>query len=201
MQAGGRRKIKISPHLAYGEAGIPDTIPPNAVLHCEVELLEVRERGVLTPDDYPPGKHLFAVHPGEAARDLPRWQFGLKEDGRCGISLTIPVPGCTWRHARTQYVESCLDAATTLAVFEDTLTLSDRFPNNCLPREQLWEDSSEKAGSITRDRKTNALCVTVWISERGRFLCYCILREDSQALLNSRIYEAVTALLKSHPHR
>ena len=42
MNIGGTRKLKISPHLAYGEKGIPDTIPANAVLIFEVTILEER---------------------------------------------------------------------------------------------------------------------------------------------------------------
>jgi FKBP-type peptidyl-prolyl cis-trans isomerase (trigger factor) len=36
MKAGGYRKVRISPHLAYRDKGIPDLIPPNAVLICEI---------------------------------------------------------------------------------------------------------------------------------------------------------------------
>ena len=42
MRIGGTRKLKVSPHLAYREKGIPDTIPPNAVLIFEVTILEER---------------------------------------------------------------------------------------------------------------------------------------------------------------
>jgi FKBP-type peptidyl-prolyl cis-trans isomerase len=48
MREGGRRKIVVSPHLAYGEIGLCDRIPPNAVLIFHVELLEVL-------DEYPTG--------------------------------------------------------------------------------------------------------------------------------------------------
>jgi FKBP-type peptidyl-prolyl cis-trans isomerase len=41
MRVGGRRRVRVSPHLAYGAAGVPGLIPPNAVLTFEVELLEV----------------------------------------------------------------------------------------------------------------------------------------------------------------
>lgn len=41
MREGGCRKIRVSPHLGYGEGGVPDIIPPNAVLIFVVELLEV----------------------------------------------------------------------------------------------------------------------------------------------------------------
>jgi FKBP-type peptidyl-prolyl cis-trans isomerase len=36
MKAGGYRKVRISPHLAYRDEGIPDLIPPDAVLVVEI---------------------------------------------------------------------------------------------------------------------------------------------------------------------
>ena len=42
MKAGGSRTLIIAPELAYGEAGFGDTIPPNAELTFEIELLDVR---------------------------------------------------------------------------------------------------------------------------------------------------------------
>jgi len=39
MRVGGTRKLRISPHLGYGEKGIPNVIPPNAVLTTEVTIL------------------------------------------------------------------------------------------------------------------------------------------------------------------
>jgi peptidylprolyl isomerase len=39
---GGRRCLVISPHLAYGAAGVPGVIPPNTVVIMEVELLDVQ---------------------------------------------------------------------------------------------------------------------------------------------------------------
>lgn len=44
MRIGGYRKVAISPHLAYGEKGVPDTIPPNAKLIAEIKVLSEASR-------------------------------------------------------------------------------------------------------------------------------------------------------------
>lgn len=43
MRIGGTRKLKISPHLAYGESGIPGLIPENAALVCEIKIVAQRD--------------------------------------------------------------------------------------------------------------------------------------------------------------
>ena len=40
MRVGGYRKVTISPHLAYGEQGIPGIIPPQAVITAEIHVIE-----------------------------------------------------------------------------------------------------------------------------------------------------------------
>ena len=41
MKVGGYRKVRVSPHLAYRDKGIPAMIPPDAVLICEIWLRDI----------------------------------------------------------------------------------------------------------------------------------------------------------------
>ena len=45
MRIGGRRKLKISPHLAYGDKGIAGLVPPRAMIVAEIEIIAERDMG------------------------------------------------------------------------------------------------------------------------------------------------------------
>ena len=63
LRVGGVRRLIIAPHLAYGARGLPGRVPPNTSLHCEVELLEVRDSDARRPEDYPPGTDTLHLSP------------------------------------------------------------------------------------------------------------------------------------------
>ena len=46
MRIGGKRRLKISPHLAYGEKGIPGRIPGGAVIVAEIIFIAERNTGL-----------------------------------------------------------------------------------------------------------------------------------------------------------
>ena len=140
----------------------------------------------------------FVFHPGEAARSLPRWQFLLDEDGRCGVAFTYPIPGLHWRHNRRKHADTPLDHAATMALFENAIALPTQFPKECLRNEELWADMTERGNSITRDKQNNSLCLTIGVSERGQWLCYYAMPEASPALLGSKLYRVVSSLLEPY---
>ena len=192
MRVGGRRELVISPHLAGGWGRAGDAV------RVEVKLLEVREPGLRRPEDYPPGKGLSVFRPGEAARNLPRWQFNLIEDGRGSIHFTHQRPGVRWRQARSERIELHLESQEAIVVFESVLATPEEFPKECLSIEECWSDAVERGNGITRDLRTHTLCLTVSVSELGETLCNFRLREDSPALLGSQFYQIVSRFVDEH---
>lgn len=180
MRVGGRRTLTISPHLAYGEKGVPGKIPPSAPLECDVELLEVRERGVVKPEDYPPGKQLIIGWLGDLQNAVAQWQFGLHEDGRCGTTLRIPIPGMKWRHSRPKLVSAQIDPTRALSLMGEAEALPKRYPGDCLVADQVCVDHAGHDGGVHRNRATDELCLAVTLWERGQHISYYV-GEKSQA--------------------
>lgn len=202
MRVGGTRSIVVSPHLAYGVQGVPGKVPPNALLRCEVELVDVKEPNAPGPEDKPPirhviayHRHVIAYHPGEAARNLPRWQLRISEDGSCGAGLWFPIPGMTWRNTRRREFTTQLETSLVARLLDEAETLPIRFPMECFSTEELWADSSEPANSITRDRATDTLCLTIDFWGRNQHNYYR-MRENSTALNGSELYRAINSLIQ-----
>lgn len=41
MRVGGRRRLRVGPHLGYREAGVPGMVPPDAVLEFDLVLVGI----------------------------------------------------------------------------------------------------------------------------------------------------------------
>jgi hypothetical protein len=182
--------------LAYGKQGIPGRIPPDSPLWCEVELLEVRERGVVKPEDYPPGLKLIVGNTGDIKSNIAKWQFGLDEDGRCGAFVTVPIPGMKWRHSRMKNVESRMDAEDASAVFKQLMDLPVRFPEQCFPSEGVYVDHSGHDGGTHRLRCNDELCLAVTIWESGQVRATYFVTEESPAWQSSILPEFIRKLIK-----
>lgn len=196
MRVGGKRELIISPHLAYGDTGVPGRIPPNAKLRCEVELLELREPGLVKPEDYPPGRQLIIGWLGDLVHGVAKWQFGLHDDGRCGVMVWVPIPGCKWRHVRPKMAEIHLDAQRAATLMEEATTLPTRFPADCQPGTEIYVDHEGHDGGVHRDRQNDALCLGFTIYERGQIKANYYMPEHSQGWRTSGLYTLVQELVE-----
>lgn len=196
MCVGGRRHLKISPPLAYGVEGAPASgIPANAVVQCDVELLEVRELGTIKPENNPQVRQLLIHHPGESSPGRPRWQLVLFEDGRCGVCLRYPVPGGTWRHAVEKYVSAPkLDRDAMEALFVEAVEIPKRHPTACLGDGMV---GSQGGYSVIRD-ESGRPCLDIIFYDRGQAPCRYYMVITDPAWLESRLYAFVNSFLRPY---
>jgi len=83
MKAGEKAKLVCSPQYAYGPKGIPPTIPPDATLEFDVELISIKtpqSESTSFADDNP----LSPRTPKDIAQAYER-KLASKEDSRTGI--------------------------------------------------------------------------------------------------------------------
>ena len=201
MREGGRRTLIISPHLAYGEKGVGDFIPPHAVLRCEVELLEAGDRGTVGSHTLANERLLHIFRPGIAAVGVPRCQISINESGHVCGAITRPIPGHGWRRAPMKFVELESVDVPVNELIEEALQLPLRAPDDCLSDDQLWSDLSEPSNGITRDRETDTACVTVWVQHESERLAYYSIKTDQPTWLNSAMNKVVVNLLAEFDSR
>lgn len=196
MRVGGRRELIISPHLAFGQRGLPGKIPPNVSLRCIIELLDVRAQGESKPEDIPPGRQLIIEWRGDIVRSITRWSFYLKEDGHCTIIVTVPLPGLKWRHVRPKIKEKMLEPAQSTALIEEAATWPDRMPAACLSGNSIYMDHDAHDGGVPLENQNNELCIRFAIWEKGQVTSDYFIKENSKEWRTSGIFAIVQELVK-----
>tara|TARA_R110002111_G_C5996863_1_gene372612 strand:- start:2800 stop:3210 length:411 start_codon:yes stop_codon:yes gene_type:complete len=132
---------------------------------------------------------------------LARCQFGLSPDGKCGAILTYPIKGYPWRRNPMKSIDFYIGQDLATEIFKEIPMIRENNPTECLTddTDDLWSDTSEKANGITRDIATNTLCYTIGIYDvDGNPREYYSVKENSKALLNSKIYNTVTGLVADY---
>lgn len=185
MREGGSRTFVVSPHLAYGEEGMGEWIPPNAILRCEVELLEVNDAGYFDSVERGSASWLSVFIPGIAAEGRPRIQVNLTSSGSAGALITRARPDGSWRKAPTACTSWETDPAESATLFREVASLPERFPSQCIDNDLLWADASEPANSVTRDQETDTPCISISFARPGGETVYYSVRQDSEAWLES----------------
>jgi hypothetical protein len=185
MREGGRRVFIMSPSLSC----CPQP------LRCEVELLEVRDDMALRPEEYPPGKHLCIIHPGELSRSLAKWYFELSHDGNYRGHVTPAIPGLKWRHSRDRNFMGNIDPARAATLMKWVMEFPLKYPDQTVANvHNFGGDSSWYA-----DNEHKIVCFHVRVGERGQSLCAFYVPETSVIWPRSEMQQLIGGLIKPAP--
>lgn len=196
MRVGGVREIIISPHLAYGESGIPGRIPANALLRCEVELLGIRQHDALLSEDWIPDKILILSHYRDANEEQMNWSFTLQESGKSSLIFFQRLQD---NHQKKQFVSQIpirLEAEDSERLIQQAMNLPYEMAENCVAWDSGFIDNT--GGMVIRDNRTGARCMLVQVMEGGKDLCLFGVHENSRKFLESAFYKSVEQLIRPH---
>ena len=114
--------------------------------------------------------------------------------------MTYPIEGFPWRRNPIKTYEFEIDPEIAAVLFEEVRQMQRDYPDHCLSDEVLWCDHSEKANGITRDDKTDTLCHTIAIYDTDWQATdhYYSMKEDSDVLQSSQLFETVMSLIKPY---
>lgn len=195
MHEGGERNLKISPHLAFGEKGIPDKIPPNALLFCKVKLLQIVDKSFNLPSPFERRRQIVISQRGEASNNKPRWTFGIINDGEYGLTVNHPIPGMTWRHTRNRILKGFFTKDEMDRFFKEIKDFPDQYPNEIVEYDNVWADMSEKAGNTPRERHSNILCLNILLHENEKPTSSYYVTEDNEMFANLTLCRHIFELL------
>lgn len=197
MRVGGTREIVISPHLAYGEAGIPGRIPPNALLRCEVELVEIREHSALLPQDWLPGKVLM-LRPSENANERqPGWSLTVHQDGNSRLTVLHKVLNKQQGQTPVKQFPIALAPEESTRLIRLAMDLPKQIPDDCVGWNSGFIDQ-QKRGLIIKDRRDGARCMVIHVQEGGGDVCLMGVHEASPEFLNSAFHRTIEQLIRPY---
>ncbi|MBI5591467.1 MAG: FKBP-type peptidyl-prolyl cis-trans isomerase [Deltaproteobacteria bacterium] len=195
MHEGGTRNIKISPHLAFGERGILNKIPPNALLICKVKLFKIVDESFSLPSQFNRSRQVVISHRGEALNRKHRWTFGIINDGKYGLTVNHPIPGMTWRHTRNRRTEGTLVKDGMENIFIELRDFPNLYSSEIVEYKNVWADMSEKAGNTPRERKSNILCLNVVLHENEKLISSYYVTENNKVFANLSLCKHIAELL------
>jgi len=195
MRIGGLRQILIAPHLAYGEAGIPGSIPSNALIRCEVELVELRTHSAFLPQDHLPGKLLMIGHPDKKGEQYSGWSFIVHENGTASLYFAQMTKKKSGGRPRFCQIPITLDPRTSSTLIQQAQAMLGEPANGCLP----WESAYIKqAGATVTDRSNGVRCISIHVMEQGHQVCPYAVPLNNTAFQGSTFYEAILSIVGPH---
>jgi hypothetical protein len=195
MREGGVRQILIAPHLAYGETGIPGTIPPNALLRCEVELVEIRARHAYLPQDFVPGRLLIVNRSDMAGEKYSGWRFFIHETGNASLHFVRKLPGTGRESVQFHQISFALDPQTSAKLIDQAQQMLSEEPSACLP----WESESiTQTGATVTDRKSGKSCFCIEVTDQGQRGSLYAVPVDNEEFLNSDFNKTISLLVEPH---
>jgi len=197
MRVGGRRQIVISPHLAYGEKGIPGKIPANALLRCEVELVEIRTHGGLLPQDWLPREALILRRCWGKDDRQSGWTFTVNDGGDSLLSFEQANPVNQQQQPRWSEISILLNAEESSALIGQALDLRKQIPADCIDWNSGFIDM-QKGSSVIRDSRNGARCMVLQVLDSGKGICLIGVHEDSPEFLKSPFYQTIQQLIEPH---
>lgn len=197
MRVGGKREIVISPHLAYGEAGIPGRIPPSALLRCEVELLEIREHNAVLPPDWLPGKTLMLSCYRDASDQRPAWSLRMHDGGNSMLTFGPTISDKQPGKLRWSQIPIAMGSEQSAELIREASDLPKLAPEDCVEWTPEFIERQKGSASI-RDRRTGERCMVVQIYEGGKSMLIFGVHEDSPKFRDSAFYRTIEQMIKPH---
>jgi hypothetical protein len=197
MRVGGTREIMVSPHLAYGKAGVPGRIPPNALLRCEVKLVELREHRGLLAQDWVPGRILTVRRAENTDDPHSGWEFSLNEGGSSWLGRNQTIPDNPKGQLRWIWIPVPFEAEQSADLIQRAIDLPAQMPEDCVWWKRVLIDS-EVRDTVIRNLREGTPRILVQIRKDGLDEINFGVQEDSPAFRDSPFYQTIERLIKPH---